>query len=427
MSTVVESQSLPSTDSLTTEPQTRRIRLLRLFSRLNIGGPAIHVILVTAGLDPQRYDSRLIVGREGQREGNFFDLAHSKGVSFRVIPSFVRRIQPFLDLVTFVRLYRLMRRQRPDIVHTHTAKAGALGRVAARLAGVPIVVHTFHGSVFQGYFGGLSCRVFQFIEKVLVRWTDKVVAVSPRVAEELVRRRIAPHEKVEVIYLGLELERFRNIDKYRGELRHELRISRSAPLVGVVGRLVSIKEIPTLLRAMKELIVSKPNAVLLVAGDGPERDNLELEAACRLGIGGSVRFLGFRHDLHRIYADLDLAVNCSVNEGTPVALIEAMAAGVPVVATEVGGTPDLLRNGLLGALVPSRDARALSRAMIDVLDHRERVLELAAKAQTDVIERFRSERLVADLDHLYTQLLAAKQVDLRSPFSPQNDGRLAVS
>jgi glycosyltransferase involved in cell wall biosynthesis len=384
--------------------------VLRLFSRLNIGGPAIHVILVTAGLNPDRYDSRLVVGREGQREGNFFDLAHAKGVTFRVIPSFVRRVHPLYDGLTLMRLYRLMKRERPDIVHTHTAKAGALGRVAARLARVPVAVHTFHGSVFKGYFDSLSSHVFQLIERALVPWTDAVVAVSPRVAEELERRGVAPPEKIEIIYLGLELDRFEHArKKHAGKLRRELGIPEEVPLIGSVGRLVPIKNISSLLRATKILLKVQPDAILLLVGDGPERQSLELEAY-QMGLNSSIRFLGFRRDLERIYADIDVAVNSSINEGTPVALIEAMAASVPVVATRVGGTPDLLANGELGRLAVSGDDEALSDAVRDVLEQRDEAQRVAKKAQLVVLKRFRAERLVSDLDDLYTRLLGKKGI-----------------
>jgi glycosyltransferase involved in cell wall biosynthesis len=366
-----------------------------------------------------------VVGREGQREGNFFDYAHARGVPFRVIPSFVRRINPLLDIWTLIRLYRLMKRERPDIVHTHTAKAGALGRVAARLAGVPIVVHTFHGSVFKGYFDSASSQVFQFIEKALVSLSDKVVAVSPLVAEELEQRGIAPRDKIEVIYLGLELERFQKVAKHRGELRRELGIASDIPLIGCIGRLVPIKDIPTLLKAMKLVGTAHSEATLLVVGDGPERPALELEAY-RIGVSSRVRFLGFRRDLERVYADIDVAVNCSHNEGTPVALIEAMAAGVPVVATSVGGTPDLFLNGLLGRLVPSADSARLSEAICEVFRDTVTAHKTATKAQEHVIERFRSERLVADLDRLYTLLLSTKAIEtapsLTSLFPPNDPG-----
>jgi len=397
---------------------SRRIRVLRLFSRLNIGGPAIHVILTTAGLDPKRYDSLLVVGREGDREGNFLNLAEAKGIPLRIIPTFGRRIDPLRDLITLVSLFRLMRRERPDIVHTHTAKAGALGRVAARLAGVPVVVHTFHGSVFDGYFGPSVARFFQWIERILALGTDTIVAVSERVAADLAERKIAPRKKIEVVPLGLELGRFQDVQQRRGELRRELGVPPRARLVGSVGRLVAIKDLGTLLRSMVQLSATQPDAILLVVGDGPDRPALEMEAE-RLGLGSRARFLGFRDDLERIYADLDVAVNCSLNEGTPVALIEAMASGVPVLATAVGGTPDLLDEGRLGRLVPPGDPNALARALAESLSGGDDSAEKAAFARRSVLQRFSLERLLGDLDRLYLRLLKSKEaVRLRGLHEP---------
>jgi len=419
---------MPSLSSLDLEPAvekssqlqsaSRRIRVLRLFSRLNIGGPAIHVILTTAGLDPKRYDSLLVVGREEDREGNFLNLAEAKGIPLRIIPTFGRRIDPLRDLITLVSLFRLMRRERPDIVHTHTAKAGALGRVAARLAGVPVVVHTFHGSVFDGYFGPSVARFFQWIERILALGTDTIVAVSERVAADLAERKIAPRKKIEVVPLGLELGRFQDVQQRRGELRRELGVPPRARLVGSVGRLVAIKDLGTLLRSMVQLSATQPDAILLVVGDGPDRPALEMEAE-RLGLGSRARFLGFRDDLERIYADLDVAVNCSLNEGTPVALIEAMASGVPVLATAVGGTPDLLDEGRLGRLVPPGDPNALARALAESLSGGDDSAEKAAFARRSVLQRFSLERLLGDLDRLYLRLLKSKEaVRLRGLHEP---------
>jgi glycosyltransferase involved in cell wall biosynthesis len=424
------SVSLPDLETLETsakKPSTRpaahrKLRVLRLFSRLNIGGPAIHVILTTAGLDPERYEPLLVVGREGDREGNFLGMAEAKGIPMKVIPTFGRRIDPFRDLITLARLVRLMKRERPDIVHTHTAKAGALGRLAARLAGVPVVVHTFHGSVFDGYFGPRVAGLFQWIERKLALRTDTIIAVSERVAADLVERRIAPRDKIEVVPLGLELDRFRNVELSRGELRRELGLPLQAQLVGSVGRLVPIKDLPTLLGAMVELSATQPEAILLVVGDGPERPALE-QLAGRLGLSSRVRFLGFRDDLERIYADLDVAVNCSLNEGTPVSLIEAMASGVPVIATAVGGTPDLLDEGRLGKLVPAADPKALARGLAEILSGNGRLTKTATRARRSVTQRFSLERLLGDLDGLYLRLLKSqnqREIRGRKPSEPRS-------
>lgn len=382
----------------------RKVRVLRLFSRLNVGGPAIHVILATEGLDPNRYDSLLVVGREGEREGSFEEYARSRAIPLEVLPSFGRSIHPIRDLVTFFTLLRMMRRLRPDVVHTHTAKAGALGRLAARLTGVPVVVHTFHGSVFDGYFGPLASHLCVVAERILAKLSDRVIAVSPKVAEELGRRRVADAEKIEVIRLGLELERFARTPRGLGGFRRELGIHRSVPLVGCVGRLVPIKDIPTVLSALEELSARLPGARLVLVGDGSERHALERSGRER-GLAERVHFLGFRSDLEGIYSDLDLVVNASLNEGTPVALIEAMAAGAPVLATAVGGTPDLLEDGRLGRLVPPQDPGALASGAEEILTGRRDTRATVERARASVLRRFDARRLFADLDGLYGRLL----------------------
>src|SRR6185295_5872731 len=204
------------------------IRVLRLFSRLNIGGPSIHVILLTAGLAAKGYTTRLVVGTEAAHEGNLLDLADAKGVACESLASLGREIRPFQDLRALVRLYRLMRAYRPQIVHTHAAKAGLLGRLAARLAGVPVVVHTYHGHVLRGYFSPLKTRVFLQLERRLSRATDALIAVSPRVKQDLVELGVASADRFRVVALGLELEGLADALP-RGGLRQESAIPDDVP------------------------------------------------------------------------------------------------------------------------------------------------------------------------------------------------------
>jgi len=391
------------------------IRVLRIFSRLNIGGPSIHVVLLTAGLDRQRYQTTLVVGREGDREGNFFDLAESKSVAPVVVPTLGRSIRPIGDLRSFVVLCRLMMRERPHIVHTHTAKAGALGRLAAFVTGVPIVVHTFHGSVFSGYFGTLGSRTYETVERLLARVTDAIIGISPAVAEELAAHRLKPRHGIHTIPLGLELDGFAHAPRSRpGALRRRLGLDPSVKLVGAVGRLAPVKDLETLLRAVERAA----DVHLAIIGDGPERSRLE-SLRDQLGLASRIHFTGFLSKLENVYPDLDCVVNSSLNEGTPVALIEAMAAGVPVVATAVGGTPDLLRDGRFGALVPPGNAKALASAILDALEDRDRSLARAGEARTAVLEKYRSERLIHDTETLYRELLALKGMAATTPqFSP---------
>jgi glycosyltransferase involved in cell wall biosynthesis len=384
------------------------IRIVRLFSRLNIGGPAIHVILLTAGLEQRGYRTRLVVGKETAREGNMLSLAVAKGVRCEAMAGLGREIQPVADVRAFLGLVRLIRDFRPAIVHTHTAKAGLLGRLAARVAGVPVVVHTFHGHVLRGYFGPVKTAFFRRLEARLGRLADAIVAVSEAVKQDLVTLGVAAEDRIRVVPLGLDLEPF-TAPLRPGALREGWDVPADAPLVGMVGRLVPIKDVPTFLDAARRVREVRPRCRFVLVGDGEERAALETRAR-ELGLRDLVRFHGWHPDMPAVYGDLDVVVNSSRNEGTPVALIEALAAARPVVATRVGGTPDLIGDDERGRLVAPGDPEALARAIVQTLDDPEAARERALAGRRYVLERHSSARLVGDIDALYRELLAAKEV-----------------
>ncbi|MDA2915340.1 glycosyltransferase [Nitrospinae bacterium AH_259_B05_G02_I21] len=443
---------------MTVDPRT----ILRVIARLNIGGPAIHTILLTSRLPRERYRSILVKGREAQREGNMLALAEKERVEPIELPELGREIHLLGDVVAFVKLVKLMWREQPSIVHTHTSKAGALGRLATlsvnlgwsirRLLGLkapqPIrTVHTFHGHVFQGYFSKAKTRFFIAIERALARVTDALVAISPRQREEIVENLgIGEPEKVKVVPLGLDLDPFRNCPNNRGKLRAELGLGEKTRLIGIVGRLVPIKRHDILLEALtffRDSPATKGDLCCVVVGDGELRPALE-QRVKEMGLDGHVRFLGWRRDLETIYADLDCLVLTSENEGTPVSVIEALSAGVPVVATAVGGVPDLFRpleedeeltgpvilsNGerlarwqeaeypsqvdgpLLatsGVLVPPGDARAVATALELLWTEPNLISECARRGSSWVHQTFTVERLVSDIDALYQELLDAR-------------------
>jgi glycosyltransferase involved in cell wall biosynthesis len=364
------------------------------------------VILLAAGLKDRAYETLLVIGQESPREGNMFELAVAKGVEWTAMPGLGREVRPWQDLRALVGLYRLMRRFRPDVVHTHTAKAGLVGRLAARVAGVPVVVHTFHGHVLRGYFGRVLTAFYTGLERWLGARSDILVAVSEAVKHDLVALGVAAEAKIRVIPLGLDLDALAGVLP-RGSLRTEAGVDASAPLVGIVGRLAPIKDLDTFLRAAVRVRESAPAVRFSVVGDGEERGRLEAEAR-RLGLEGCVFFHGWRRDMAPVYGDLDVVVNSSRNEGTPVALIEALAAARPVVATRVGGTPDLLGDGDRGLLVPPGDAEALGAAIVETLDRRERSLARARAGQAYVLAHHSSRRLIDDIDALYRELLARR-------------------
>lgn len=382
------------------------VRVCRVIGRLNIGGPAIHAIVLTAGLRARGYDTLLVAGREGPREGSFHDLAVEKGVEPLFLPELGREVRPGRDLVALLKLLRLFRQQRPEIVHTHTAKAGTVGRLAAKLAGVPIIIHTFHGHTFRGYFGRGVTRVFLEIERRLSAVSTKVLTVSEGQRQDLLRLRIGDPEKVVTMPLGLPLDGLLKPDLRKGEIRRRLGVSAEAPLVGVIARLVPIKDHGTFLEAASDLRRSRPNVRFLIVGDGELRTRLE-QRARDLGLDGCAHFLGWQRDLEPIYADLDLVVLSSLNEGTPVSLIEGMAAGLPVVATEVGGVPDLVEHGKTGLLVPPGDSRSLSGAMETLLGDRDRRLEMGRLGREAVYPRYSEGALIDRMDRLYSSLVRA--------------------
>jgi len=385
-----------------------KLRVIRVIARLNIGGPAIHAILLTAGLDPARFESTLVTGVEAAYEGNMLDLAAQKGVQPLVIPELGREINSLRDWVTLIKLYRLFRDRLPHTVHTHTSKAGRVGRLAARLAGVPVVVHTFHGHVFHNYFGPLQTKVFIGIERFLASLSDRIVTVSEGQRRELADYRVASLDKIVVVPLGFELDALFNCESLRGQLRQELGIAEGVALVGIMARLTAIKNHRLFLDAAKLIVEAGQEAMFLVIGDGELRAGLEAYVA-ELGLEKRVIFTGWRRDLPRIYADLDVVALSSLNEGTPVSLIEAMAAARPVVATRVGGVPDIVLDKKSGYLVQSKNAEGLARGILDLLRAPDRAREMGLAGRAAVYPKYASETLLANVEKLYLELLRERK------------------
>jgi glycosyltransferase involved in cell wall biosynthesis len=396
------------------------LRVMRIITRLNVGGPSYQAIFLTQRLQDPEFTSVLLAGNVGPHEGSMEGLAAARGVEFTRVPGLGREISLKSDLPTVHRVFREMRRYRPQVVHTHLAKAGAVGRLAAKFARVPSVVHTYHGHVFHGYFSKRKSAVLIRIERALARATDRIVVLGEAQEREILNYGVGRREQMRRIPLGLELEPFLNASQHTGELRRELGIASGVPLVGIVARLVPIKAHSLFLEAAWNVGRARPDAQFLIVGDGELRTDLEAQArqlgfhvvshdggastAASAGAGPTVRFLGFRNDLPRIYADLDLAVLCSLNEGLPVTIIEALAAGRPVVSTEVGSVADLVVPGHTGALVPSSSPEALSDAILAQLADPERALAMAQNGRGHVFPKLSVDRLEQDLRGLYREL-----------------------
>jgi glycosyltransferase involved in cell wall biosynthesis len=392
------------------------IRILRFIARLNIGGPAIHAVTLSHVFSRGPYRSLLLCGQVGSQEGDMSYLAKLRGVEPLVLPNLGREIS-FVDDVKSLRHVRQVIRQfNPHIIHTHTAKAGTVGRVGGvslNLAGESRrrvrLVHTFHGHVFHDYFGPIKTRLFIEIERFLARFTDRIVAISPLQKRDICETyRIANPAKVRVIPLGFDFSPYR-LQPFEADGSD----SRGPFRVGIVGRLIRVKNHRLLLEAAEDL--KGEDFEFLIVGDGEMREDLERYAA-ELGVRNNVVFTGWKQDMLSMYGMMDAVALTSLNEGTPVTLMEAMAAGKPVIATDVGGVRDLLGTvdtqshegynlARHGILIPSESREALSKALLFASKNRNLMRRMAAQARSFVFREYSLERLARDLDALYRELM----------------------
>ena len=382
---------------------------MRVIARLNMGGPAHHVGFLSGMSDPRHYETVLYHGKVGAGEADLSSAADALGVRREEVPGLRPELRPLDDLRALFHLVRALRRFRPDVVDTHTAKAGMLGRLAAAIAvrPRPVIVHTYHGHVLEGYFGRLENAFYRGLERALARVSDALIGVSSATVEDLVRLRIAHRSKFRVIPLGLELDQFFNAGAEEGAaFRADAGAVEDDVLLTFVGRLVHIKRVDILLRAFARAS-STARVRLAIVGDGELRNELE-QMARELGVADRVWFAGYREDMVAVAAATDVAVLSSDNEGTPVWLIEAAAAGKPGASTGVGGVADVVTDGS-GLLAPAGDSQALGDAMAALASDAARRAAMGQHAREHVRNRFTVTRLVHDVDALYRELLAARQ------------------
>jgi glycosyltransferase involved in cell wall biosynthesis len=440
------------------------MKIVRIIARLNVGGPARHVVWLSAGLREAGCETVLVAGvvPQGEDDMGYFAAAH--GVKPLIIPQMSREISP-KDALTIWKLYRLLKRERPDIVHTHTAKAGTVGRIAgllyrwltfATLTGRPRrcrFVHTYHGHIFHSYYGALKTRLFLLIEKALARTaTDKIVVISAQQFHEIHEEfGVGRARQFAVIPLGLDTSVFANWQKLRHSMRDELDASETDILVGIVGRLTEVKDHALFLQAaahFKETAgVNKDGRRVrfIVIGDGHLRGKLEAQAR-ELGLDDDVKFLGTRNDPENFYPALDVVALTSLNEGTPLTLIEAMANSRPCVATSVGGVVDLFGEKVKnahgsgadegawavcerGVLVRPKDAVAFSGALARIVNDEALRREMGARASRFIEQNYSKERLLVDVMNLYREMTEEKSREsgvwsLESKENLSSDSRL---
>lgn len=388
----------------------QRLSIVHAIARLNVGGAALHVIELAARQRARGHDVVVVAGTLAEGEESMEYAAHDLGVPVVRLPALQRELSPIADATAVRELRRSIMQRRADVLHTHTAKAGATGRAAALLAGggwPRTTVHTFHGHVLAGYFGARRERVFIRLERALAQRSGAIIAVSDEVRDDLMKLGVAPAEMISVVPYGFDLSGLsRADDDARMGNRESLDISPDAFVIGWAGRLTAIKRPHDLIRTLAEVRRLGTDALLVAVGDGPERPSVEALAA-ELGVAAHCRFLGYRRDMPRWYGVFDAFLLSSENEGTPVVAIEALASECPVVATDAGGTATVVRDGLSGYLAPVGDTGALAAHLHTLASTPGLALSLGQAGARDVRARFALETMTDAVDALYRRLLDA--------------------
>lgn len=374
---------------------TTQIRVMRVIARMNVGGPAVQVTGLMKNLEESRLDQLLVCGAVGPGEHDYLE-GRDPGFPIHRIESLGRRISANDDLASASRLRQLVKQFRPHIIHTHTAKAGVVGRLPTVSRDVPIRVHTYHGHLLEGYFGALGTRAVVLTERILAHWTTYLLSVGTRVREDLLAAGIGRSDSFGVMPPGIEIPP----DGDRSRTRTELGIDQTQPVISIIGRMVQIKRPDRLAEVIQRVNHAVPRLVVVVAGEGDQLDTFR-----SLAQGVNVRYVGWRSDVENIHAASDLSLQASDNEGTPISLIEAGMAGRPVVATDVGSVSDVVRDGRTG-LLRSREAPDLAEAVISLLRDSAWRQDLGQQAKTWTRDEFSAKRLATDHLGLYEELLS---------------------
>ena len=393
------------------------LSVLHIITRLDMGGSAQNTLDSCLRLDPQKFAVTLLHGLSAESDMNpeerlrvesKLDAARQQGVRIVAVATLVRRISIFKDLRAFFHMLRHIRQTRPVIVHTHTSKAGLLGRAAAWSAGVPIIIHTPHGHVFYGHFGLAALRFFLLLERLATRITDRLVALTARERADYVKFKVAPEEKLTTIHSGVDIQRFQAASSHVDRPLNRFDVPADATIIGFIGWLLPIKGVQVLIDAMGLVCSRSSRAHLVLVGKGDQEADLKAQAR-RLGISEKMTFLGWREDVENILPLFDIFVLPSLNEGMGRVLVEAMAAARPIVASKTGGIPDLVIDRQNGLLVPAGDPEAVAAALLEMIlqPDQARRMGLAGRRMS---AGFSVEAMVAKIEWLYEQMLLTKTI-----------------
>lgn len=396
-------------------------KVLRILNRFNLGGPTYNAAYLTRYLSND-FETLLVGGANDPSEKNSEYIVRQLGVDPLIIPSMRREISPVADYDAFHKLRDVIRKFKPDIVHTHASKAGALGRHAALSMKVPVVVHTFHGHIFDAYFNKLKTSVYKSVERHLAKKTNQIIAISETQKFDLSRKfGICPEEKISVIPLGFDLNRFREGQQEKRKIfRTRYQIKEDEIAIGIIGRLVPIKNHSMFLEAL-QILRSRTSKKIraFVVGDGESRELIK-QKAFRMGIDyvngigdyqpATLTFTSWITEMDYVNAGMDIIALTSLNEGTPVSLIEAQAAGKPVVSTRVGGIENVVVSGKTGLLSERNDAPDFADKLLELVSKDDLRNSFSSHGWDQVGERFHYTRLIRDTENLYNTLLEEKGI-----------------
>ncbi len=380
----------------------RKTKIAQVITRLDWSGAPDIIRSICGHLDPERYEVTLVYGLTSRPSEKTKEFLREFRGRIEVVSCLKREIRILDDLAAMVRLYLFFRREKFDMVHTHTAKAGFIGRIAARLAGVPVVMHTPHGHNFYGYFNSLGNKFIVMLERIAAFFADRIVVFTDLEKRDMLRYKICSGSKIDVIRSGIDLSRFENVKAGAKKKHAEFNIGPHDLLVGMIGRLESVKGPDCFLDAAKIIAGELPQARFLIVGDGSLKEELMARSG-RLGISDKVIFTGWREDIPEILSMLDVLVLPSLNEAVGRVLLEAGAAGKPIVATDVGGVPEVLKNGETGILVPPRDPGRMAEAVAGLLRDEKRRHRMGRAAKDWVRKRFDEDKMISQLRDIYEE------------------------
>ncbi len=399
------------------EPRTEnKIRVLRIINRFNLGGPTYNVSYLTKYLEPE-YETLLVGGEKDESEADSDFIVKNLGIAPRIIHGMKRSLNPLNDYKAYKEIRKIIREFKPDIVHTHASKSGALGRLAAIKEKVPVIVHTFHGHVFHSYFSGFTTAIFKRIERYLAKRSTAIVAISEIQKTELCDvHKICPREKMEVIPLGFDLDRFQqNREEKRKAFRAKWNIADDDVVISIIGRLVPVKNHKMFLESAFKILETRPNKIrFLIVGDGEMRTELEEHVNYLNSIAvtelyrDQIVFTSWIREVDAVLAGSEIIALTSWNEGTPVSLIEAHAASCPVVTTRAGGVEDIVKHGETGFVCDPGDVKTFTEHLEKLINNVDLRESMASRAKDQVLRNYSYQRLCADMKRLYTRLLSQK-------------------